>query len=84
MRLDAAPPGFLDRLGKSPDGRQLLTLISAEIADCNATLRKATGEGLYREQGKALFLDELRSYLEGKTQTARPMSKRPTLIDSSA
>jgi hypothetical protein len=84
MRLDASQLDVLERLGKSPDGRQLLALISAEIADCNATLRKATGESLYRAQGVAQYLDELRGRLEGKKQTAQLTSRRPTPFDSTA
>ena len=58
MRYDDTQVNVLKRLGKSPDGQQLIALIQAEIAECNGTLRKSTGEGLLREQGKALWLDE--------------------------
>ena len=77
MRLDASQLAFLDRLGKSPDGRQLLALISAEIVESNEKLRKLAGEGLYREQGKAQYLDELTRLLEGPKQTAQVIPRRP-------
>ena len=71
---------FLKRLGMSPDGQQLLGLIQAEIAECNQTLRKLTGENLLREQGKVIFLDELLQKLT-QTPSARIVSRRPTSID---
>jgi len=58
MHLDATQLGFLGRLGKSPDGQQLMMLIKAEIEGCNERLRKLSGDELLREQGKARYLDE--------------------------
>ena len=73
MHLDAAQLEFLHRLGKSPDGKQLLMLINAEIADCNVALRKVSGDALLREQGKAQYLDELVQRLtQPATAPARP------------
>lgn len=63
MRVDEAQLSFLVRLGKSPDGQQLLSLIQAEIAECNGRLRALTGEDLLREQGKARYLDEFHQRL---------------------
>ena len=82
MRLNAAQLEFLGRLGKSPEGRQLQELISAEIADCNANLRKLSDESLYREQGKALYLDELAQRLIGP-QAALVIPRRPTFQNPS-
>ena len=84
MRLDASQLDFLYRLGKSPDGQQLKSLISAEIADCNVELRKATGESLYRMQGRALYLDELQRHLTVLPSSARPQQRRPMPFDSTA
>ena len=79
MRLNALQLDFLARLGKSPDGQQLRTLILAEIAECNVSLRKLSGEALLREQGKAIYLDDFASRLS-HAQSALTMPKRfPTL-----
>ncbi len=79
MRLNALQLGFLARLGKSPDGQQLLALIQAEIAESNVSLRKLSGEALLREQGKALYLDDFVSRLT-QPQSAPIAPKRfPTL-----
>lgn len=58
-------------------------LISAEIESTNKQLRKLSGESLLREQGKAIFLDWLMERFN-VDPSARPVSKRPTLIDSAA
>ena len=63
MQLGVAQLEFLSRLGRSPEGLQLLGLIDAEIASCNVELRKLTGESLYRAQGRALWLDEFKQRL---------------------
>ncbi len=83
MRYDAAQLDILTRLGKSPDGQQLIALIQTEIAECNSTLRKSTGEGLLREQGKALWLDE---FLQRLTQpeSVQRVPRRPTPLDPAA
>ena len=83
MHLEAAQLEFLTRLGKSPDGQQLLKLIQAEIDDSNALLRTRNGDSLLREQGKAVYLDEIASRL--RSQSVPALSKRvPTLIDEPA
>jgi hypothetical protein len=75
MRLNALQLDFLARLGKSPDGQQLRTLILAEIAECNVLLRKLSGEALLREQGKAIYLDDLVSRLS--QPASAPVSPKP-------
>ena len=73
MHLDAAQLEFLQRLGKSPDGQQLLMLIKAEIGACNVALRKFSGDDLLRQQGRASFLDELEQRMtQEPTAPARP------------
>ena len=83
MRYDATQVDVLKRLGKSPDGQQLIALIQAEIAECNGALRKATGEGLLREQGKALWLDEFLQRLT-RPESAQIVSRRPMPTDTAA
>lgn len=50
---------FLARLSKTPDGAALIKILRADLAEVDATLRKATGEELIRTQGRAQKLDEL-------------------------
>jgi hypothetical protein len=76
MRLGATQLDFFTRLGKLGEGQQLLELIQAEIAECNGNLRKMTGESLLREQGKAIFLDELVQRLT-RPATAQTVPRRP-------
>jgi hypothetical protein len=83
MHYGATQLEFLKRLGMSPDGQQLIGLIQAEIAECNQTLRKSTGEQLLREQGKALFLDELLRKMT-QAKSAQTVTRRPTSTDWSA
>ena len=79
MHLNALQLGFLARLGKSPDGQQLLVLIQAEIAESNASLRKLSGDALLREQGKATFLDDFVSRLSQPQPAPVPPKRFPTL-----
>lgn len=79
MRLNALQLDFLARLGKSPDGQQLRALISAEIAECNVSLRKLSGEALLREQGKAIYLDDLVSRLSQPLSAPVVPKRFPTL-----
>lgn len=76
MHYEAAQLEAFARLGKSPDGQQLLGLIQAEIADCNSKLRTLTGDDLLREQGKARFLDEFEGRLS-RPATAQVVPRRP-------
>ena len=76
MQLQAPELQFLARLGKSPEGLHLLGLIQAEIAEVNGSLRKLTGEDLYRAQGKALWLDEFVQRLEHDA-TAQRIARLP-------
>lgn len=81
MHLDATQASFLFRLGKSGEGQQLLTLISAEIESTNAQLRKLSGEDLLREQGKAIYLDEFVRRMT-RDPSARPVQRLPRPFDS--
>lgn len=64
MPLNTQQLELLHRLGRSPDGRELVTLIETVwIVEANEKLRGAMGETLYREQGRAKMLDDLVAYL---------------------
>jgi len=79
MHLNALQLSFLARLGKSPDGQQLLMLIQAEIAESNASLRKLSGDALLREQGRAIYLDNLAAKLTSPPPTPVAPKRFPTL-----
>jgi len=59
IRLNTEQLRVLEAIGKAPGNAQFKQILDEAIADANANLRKMTGEALLREQGKALFLDEL-------------------------
>lgn len=79
MHLNATQLDFLGRLGKSPDGQQLLALIQAEITECNIQLRRLSGDALLREQGKAMYLDRLATWLKPFVSVTAPPKRIPVL-----
>ena len=83
MHLDAAQAEFLARLGKSPEGQQLKSLLTALVADSNEKLRTLTGDLLYREQGRATaHVDLLERLSPVERVPARNLSRRfPTPTD---
>ncbi len=86
MRLTAQQLEFLARLGKSPEGALLQAMMKAEIDDVNVQLRSATGETLYRAQGRAAFLDDFAKHLaapifQPQLRSAKPL---PTALGSFA
>ena len=83
MQLGAPQIAFLQTLGKSPDGLQLLGLIQAEIAESNSALRKLAGENLYREQGKAQWLDEFAKRLT-RSASAQVIQAHPMRFQTPA
>lgn len=73
MHLDAAQLEFMERLGKTPDGQQLKSILLREIEDSNMRLRTLKGDALLNEQGRATTLDELVSRLSQKVPARRPI-----------
>lgn len=59
MKLSGEQLQFLDRFSKSPDGQFLLMILRAKLAERDEALRRASGEDVYRTQGRAVELDEL-------------------------
>lgn len=59
MHLSESQLLFLARFAKSPDGREFLELYRAKLAEVESKLRTQAGEELYRQQGRAIQLDEL-------------------------
>ncbi len=59
MRLNSAQLQFLARLAMTPDGKVLVDLLQARLRDRDAKLRAATGEEVFRQQGRALEIAEL-------------------------
>jgi len=50
---------FLARLARSPDGQLLLQILQAKQAERDAGLRTASGEEVFRKQGRAVEISEL-------------------------
>jgi hypothetical protein len=59
MRLSSTQLQFLARLAMTPDGKALVDLLQARLRDRDAKLRAATGEEVFRHQGRALEIAEL-------------------------
>ena len=56
MQLTAAQLEFLSGLNKSPTGRALVDLIQATLAESDKALRVASGEEVFRCQGRSQAL----------------------------
>jgi division protein CdvB (Snf7/Vps24/ESCRT-III family) len=77
MTLTSDQLQFLARFSKSPEGKSLVSMYEAELAEVDGKLRKATGEDIYRLQGQASQLDEMIGRI--KTADSKANSKRPVL-----
>lgn len=78
MHLSGEQLAFLARFSKTPDGRFLLGVLQAKLAEREQKLRSAVGEEVYRTQGRALELDELIADIikaeQKLTRSARPVT----------
>jgi hypothetical protein len=72
MRLDQQQLEFLARFSKSPDARAFTQIIEARLKECESKLRTATGEEVYRNQGRAQELDEILAHL-ATAQVKQPL-----------
>ncbi len=70
MTLTGDQMAFLDRLSKSPDGRLLLSMYQADLAELDVKLRRLSGEALSQTQGRAQQLEEMIERFQGKTTKA--------------
>jgi hypothetical protein len=78
MKLSGEQLQFLDRFSKSPDGQFLLMILRAKLAERDEALRKASGEDVYRTQGRAVELDELiADIIDARDKLNRSMAARP-------
>ena len=68
---------FLARFSKSPDGQRVLELMKAKLVEVEKRLRTATGEEIYRQQGRALQLDELISDIVNSPARLNRVSPAP-------
>lgn len=59
MRLTEDQLQFLARFSKSPEGQLFLSVLRAKLSEREAKLRTTVGEEVYRQQGRALELDEM-------------------------
>lgn len=59
MQLSSDQLAYLARLSKTPDGRFLLSLLEARLVERDGKLRTATGEEVFRAQGRAAELADL-------------------------
>jgi hypothetical protein len=73
---------FLARFSKSPEGKFLVSMYEAELAEVDGKLRKAVGEDIYRLQGRASQIEEMIDRIktaERKATSGRsaPQTPRP-------
>lgn len=61
MSLNREDLDLLRRLAKTPDGKALVLILEKKLSERDEKLRTATGEELYRAQGRAQELAELLS-----------------------
>ena len=61
MQLSASQLEFLARFSKSPDGRMLVTIYEAKLAEVDSKLRSGEGAVHHQNQGRAQQLSELLS-----------------------
>lgn len=80
MHLSTTQLQFLSRLAKTPDGLMLQQLLKAELAESDAKLRSATGEEVYRMQGRAKavadLIDDITNAETRLTRSAPPATSR--------
>lgn len=74
MTLTGDQVAFLDRLSKSPDGRLLLSMYQADLAELDVKLRRLSGEALSQAQGRAQQLEEMIERFQGKPKKAAPVA----------
>lgn len=77
MTLTSDQLAFLARLSKSPEGKFQVSMYTDELADLDAKLRKATGDDIYRLQGRAQQLEEMIGRItgaEGKSNS-KPLTR---------
>lgn len=79
MHLSNDQLGFFQRLSRTPDGAALVVIYQAELQETDAKLRKATGEEIYRLQGRAQQLEQAIEQLSSRS-TAAPARPSPVRL----
>jgi hypothetical protein len=80
MTLTSEQLLFLARFSKSPEGKALVSMYEAELAEVDGKLRKAVGEDIYRLQGRASQIEEMVDRImtaESKVNSKRPAPSVP-------
>ncbi len=79
MTLTGEQLVFLARFSKTPEAKFLVSLYEAELHELDVKLRKATGEDIYRAQGRASQLDEMVRRITNAEATANPKRLTPVV-----
>lgn len=79
MALTTGELEALRRFSRVPEGRLWVAMLEKKLAEADAKLRTATGEDLYRKQGRAQQLEELIAEVTQAEQTLNRQepSRRP-------
>lgn len=71
MALTNSDLQALRAFSRVPEGRLWVAMLEKKLAEADAHLRTATGEDLYRKQGRAQQLEELLSEIKSADQVLR-------------
>jgi hypothetical protein len=84
VRLNPEQVAFYQRLSKSPDGKFLISVLWAELAEIEHAMRNSDGAEMHRQQGEARCLDRLIANISnGGQQPTRGVVTRPLRVVSS-
>lgn len=77
MTLTSEQLHFLARFWKSPEGKFLVSMYEAELAEVDVKLRKATGDDIYRLQGRASQLEVMIERIKNSDSNATSKRSAP-------
>lgn len=85
MKLTTDQLSFLARFARSPDGKVFVDILSGYLGSTDRALRSATGEEVFRQQGRAKQLEELANTIESAEATLtriKPAVSQPPRLNS--
>ena len=71
---------YLRRFARTPEGRYFLGLLETRLRSRDEKLRTATGEELYRQQGRAQELYELMKDITGADSRLKQLGQPPRKV----
>lgn len=77
MSMTVEDLDYLRRFARTPEGRYFLQLLDTRLRSRDEKLRTATGEELYRQQGRAQELCELIKDITGADTRLKQLGQPP-------